>query len=107
MIIIFQQIQKIIDLSGRSDIKIEFCGLRCGEKLYEELLSDDTKTLPTPNKKIMVSKDPCVDYKEIDSMTKKIVKAALRMDKIEVVSNLKMIVPEFISNNSIFEKLDK
>ena len=102
--------KKMIKLSGLEvdkDIKITFTGLRPGEKLYEELLSDDTKTLPTPNKKIMVSKDPCVDYKEIDSMTKKIVKAALRMDKIEVVSNLKTIVPEFISNNSIFEKLDK
>ena len=102
--------KKMIKLSGLEvdkDIKITFTGLRPGEKLYEELLSDDTKTLPTPNKKIMVSKDPCVDYKEIDSMTKKIVKAALKMDKIEVVSNLKTIVPEFISNNSIFEKLDK
>lgn len=102
--------KKMIKLSGLEvdkDIKITFTGLRPGEKLYEELLSDDTKTLPTHNKKIMVSKDPCMEYKEIDSLTKKVVKAALRMDKIEVVSGLKKIVPEFISNNSIFEKLDK
>lgn len=102
--------QKMIKLSGLEvdkDIKIVYSGLRPGEKLYEELLSDGTKTLPTPNKKIMVSKDPTMDYKEIDSLTKKVVKAALRLDKIEVVSTLKKIVPEFISNNSIFEKLDK
>ena len=48
-----------------------------------------------------------MEYKEIDSLTKKVVKAALRMDKIEVVSYLKIIVPEFKSNNSIFAKLDK
>ena len=102
--------KKMIKLSGlevEKDIKITFTGLRPGEKLYEELLSDVTKTLPTPNKKIMVSKDPSMDYKEIDGLTKKVIKAALRLDKIEVVSNLKNIVPEFISNNSIFEKLDK
>lgn len=101
---------KMIKLSGlevEKDIKIVYSGLRPGEKLYEELLSDGTKTLPTPNKKIMVSKDPTMNYKEIDSLTKKLVKAALRLDKIEVVSTLKKIVPEFISNNSIFEKLDK
>jgi FlaA1/EpsC-like NDP-sugar epimerase len=102
--------QKMIKLSGLEvdkDIKIVYTGLRPGEKLYEELLSDGTKTLPTHNHKIMISKDPSMEYKEIDSLTKKVVKAALRMDKIEVVSYLKIIVPEFKSNNSIFEKLDK
>ena len=102
--------QKMIKLSGLEvdkDIKIVYTGLRPGEKLYEELLSDGTKTLPTHNHKIMISKDPSMEYKEIDSLIKKVVKAALRMDKIEVVSYLKIIVPEFKSNNSIFAKLDK
>lgn len=102
--------KKMIKLSGLEvdkDIKITFTGLRPGEKLFEELLSDDSKTMPTPNEKIMVSKDPTMNYNEIDSLTKKVVKAALRRDKIEIVSLMKLIVPEFKSNNSIFEKLDK
>lgn len=102
--------QKMIKLSGLEvdkDIKITFTGLRHGEKLYEELLTDGTKTLPTPNEKIMVSKDPSMNFNEIDDLIKKVVKAALKRDKIEVVTCMKKIVPEFKSNNSIFEKLDK
>ena len=77
------------------------------KKLYEELLSDDTKTLPTPNEKIMISKDPHMDFDEIDAKVNCITKAALRQDKIEVVRLLKEIVREFKSNNSIYEVLDK
>lgn len=102
--------KKMIKLSGLEvdkDIKITFTGLRHGEKLYEELLTDGTKTMPTPNEKIMVSKDPSMNFNEINDLIKKVVKAALKRDKIEVVTCMKKIVPEFKSNNSIFEKLDK
>lgn len=108
---------KIIDLAKRMiklsgfepniDIKIIYTGLRPGEKLYEELLSDDAKTLPTHNDKIMISKDPSIGFAEIDTLTKEITKASLRRDKVEVVRILKTIVPEFRSNNSIYEALDK
>lgn len=108
---------KIIDLAKRMiklsgfepniDIKIIYTGLRPGEKLYEELLSDDAKTLPTHNDKIMISKDPSIGFAEIDALTKEITKASLRRDKVEVVRILKTIVPEFRSNNSIYEALDK
>ena len=101
---------KMIKLSGfepEIDIKLKYTGLRPGEKLYEELLSDDTKNLSTPHEKIMVSIDPHMEFEEIETLANKITKAALRRDKIEVVKLLKKIVPEFISNNSIFEKLDK
>lgn len=108
---------KIIDLAKRMiklsgfepniDIKIIYTGLRPGEKLYEELLSDDAKTLPTHNDKIMISKDPSMGFEEIDTLTKQITKASLRRDKVEVVRILKTIVPEFRSNNSIYEALDK
>lgn len=108
---------KILDLATRmiklsgfepyTDIKIVYTGLRPGEKLYEELLSDNAKTLPTHNEKIMVSKDPSMAYPEIEQYSNKIVKAALRHEKIEVVQILKNIVPEFKSNNSIYEVLDK
>jgi FlaA1/EpsC-like NDP-sugar epimerase len=102
--------RRMIKLSGfepNIDIKIIYTGLRPGEKLYEELLSDDAKTLPTHNDKIMISKDPSMGFEEIDSLTKQITKASLRRDKVEVVKILKTIVPEFRSNNSIYEALDK
>jgi FlaA1/EpsC-like NDP-sugar epimerase len=101
---------KMIKLSGLEpeiDIKLKYTGLRPGEKLYEELLSDGTKNLPTPHEKIMVSMDPHMEFEDIECLANKITKAALRRDQIEVVKLLKKIVPEFISNNSIFEKLDK
>ncbi|WDT68113.1 polysaccharide biosynthesis protein [Cloacibacterium sp. TD35] len=101
---------KMIKLSGYEpdiDIKLKYTGLRPGEKLYEELLSDDTKNLPTPHEKIMVSMDPHMKFEEIEELANKITKAALRRDQLDVVKLLKKIVPEFISNNSLFEKLDK
>lgn len=108
---------KIIDLAHRMiklsglepdiDIKIIFTGLRPGEKLYEELLSDDAKTLPTHHEKIMISKDSDMEYEQIERFCNQIVKAALRREKVEVVQILKQIVPEFKSNNSIYEVLDK
>ncbi|CEN35932.1 polysaccharide biosynthesis protein [Capnocytophaga cynodegmi] len=101
---------RMIKLSGYEpnvDIKIVYTGLRPGEKLYEELLSDDTRTLPTHHEKIMVSKDPTMAFKEIDALSNKISAAAKLGDKIEVVRILKEIVKEFKSNNSIFEILDR
>jgi len=101
---------RMIKLSGfepNTDIKIIYTGLRPGEKLYEELLSDDAKTLPTHNEKIMVSKDPTMAFDEIEQYANRITKAALRREKVEVVQILKTIVPEFKSNNSIYEVLDK
>ena len=101
---------RMIKLSGfepNTDIKIIYTGLRPGEKLYEELLSDDAKTLPTHNEKIMVSKDPTMAYEEIEVFFKRIIRSAFRREKVEVVQILKEIVPEFKSNNSIYEVLDK
>ncbi|MDO4229005.1 MAG: nucleoside-diphosphate sugar epimerase/dehydratase [Capnocytophaga sp.] len=101
---------RMIKLSGYEpdfDIKIVYTGLRPGEKLYEELLSDDTRTLPTHHEKIMISKDPTMEYAEIDALSTKISEAARSGDKVEVVRILKEIVKEFKSNNSIFEALDK
>ncbi len=102
--------KRMIKLSGLEpnlDIKIIYTGLRPGEKLYEELLSDDAKTLATHNEKILISKDPNMEFEEIEKYTNQIVKAALRREKIQVVQILKEIVPEFKSNNSIYEVLDK
>lgn len=101
---------RMIKLSGfepHVDIKIIFTGLRPGEKLYEELLSDDAKTMATHHEKILISKDPTMDFELIEKYCNQITKAAIRREKVEVVQVLKQIVPEFKSNNSIYEVLDK
>ena len=107
---------KIVDLAKRmiklygytpdKEIKIVYTGLRPGEKLYEELLSDNAKTMPTHHDKILISKDARTDFDQICDSVSKITKAALRYDNFAVVTLLKEIVPEFISNNSIYEQLD-
>lgn len=102
--------RRMIKLSGfepNIDIKIIYTGLRPGEKLYEELLSDNAKTLPTHNEKIMISKDPTMSFSEIELLVNQITEASVMQEKVEVVKILKLIVPEFISNNSIYEVLDK
>lgn len=97
---------KLYGLEPHLDIPIVYTGLRPGEKLYEELLSNDTTTLPTEHRQILKSKDPTRAYSEIDEATRKVIKAAIRRDKMEVVRQLKAIVPEFVSNNSIYQSLD-
>lgn len=108
---------KILDLAKRMiklsgfvpdiDIKITFIGLRPGEKLYEELLSDNTTTIPTHHEKILISKDPTMEFEQVETLCKQIITSAVKRDKLQVVKILKTIVPEFISNNSEFEVLDK
>lgn len=101
--------KRMIKLSGYTpdlDIKISFIGLRPGEKLYEELLSDNATTVPTHHEKIMISKDPSISFEKINVLCLQIIKSAVKRDRLEVVRILKVIVPEFISNNSEFEVLD-
>jgi FlaA1/EpsC-like NDP-sugar epimerase len=101
--------KRMIRLSGLKpveDIDIVFTGLRPGEKLYEELLSDDSKTLPTHHSGIMISKDLSANFDEITSLTNLITKAALRRDNSDIVVLLKKIVPEFKSQNSVYQELD-
>ncbi|NWO29013.1 nucleoside-diphosphate sugar epimerase/dehydratase [Capnocytophaga sp. oral taxon 903] len=101
---------RMIKLSGfepNVDIKLVYTGLRPGEKLYEELLSDSTKTMPTHHKKIMISKDPSMSFTEIEALTVQMYEVATQGDKTEVVRLLKQIVKEFKSNNSEYETLDK
>lgn len=102
--------KKMIQLSGHEpyqDIDIEITGLRPGEKLYEELLSDKTTTLPTHHKKIMRAKDEPISYKVLDVKLRKLARNSLTKDKLELVAMMKEIVPEYISKNSTFETLDK
>ncbi|MCC8358729.1 polysaccharide biosynthesis protein [Salinimicrobium sediminilitoris] len=101
---------KMIKLAGfipNKQIGIKITGLRPGEKLYEELLSDKSKTLPTHHKKIMIAVDTPGNYEEINVSIEKIIKSASKLKSHKVVGKLKMLVPEFKSKNSTFEKLDK
>ncbi len=107
---IFDLAKKMIRLSGLqypNDIDIKITGLRPGEKLYEELLADTENTLPTYHKKIMISKhddDDCAMVKDkIDDLC---IMNLLNQDH-QIVGKLKEIVPEYISNNSTFESIDK
>ena len=97
---------RLYGLTPNEDIKLVFTGLRPGEKLYEELLSDGAKTMPTHHEKIMISKDERISFEQIEYLTNSIARAALKKDKMEVVEKLKSIVPEYISRNSEFEVLD-
>jgi len=102
--------KRMIKLSGYTpdvDIKIDFIGLRPGEKLYEELLTDNSTTIPTHHEKIMISRDPLMEFEDIEILCRQIMRSAIKKDGLQVVKILKAIVPEFISNNSEFEILDK
>ncbi|QED36542.1 polysaccharide biosynthesis protein [Antarcticibacterium arcticum] len=101
---------KMIKLAGyipNKHIKIKITGLRPGEKLYEELLTDECKTLPTHHKKIMIGVDKVQDYEIINEKVENIIKSAHKFKNDKVVAKLKDLIPEFISNNSSFERLDR
>ncbi len=101
--------RKMIRLAGfvpEVDIKIQTIGLRPGEKLYEELLNDNSKTLPTHNNKIMIAKESCTDCDLLFTQVEELIAIATKNNKIELVAKMKELVPEFVSMNSHFEQLD-
>ena len=101
--------EKMILLSGLkvgSDIEIKYTGLRPGEKLYEELLATKENTIPTENKQIMVAKVRVYDHDEVAKPIEHLIEVAPSRNDMEIVAEMKKIVPEFISNNSVFESLD-
>lgn len=102
--------KKMIKLSGlepESDIKIEFSGLRPGEKLYEELLNNAENTLATYHEKILIAKTRTLEYAVLSHQIDGLIGPAKRQESVTlVVKAMKDLVPEFVSNNSIFEELD-
>jgi len=101
--------KKMIRLSGlipNQDIAIEFTGLRPGEKLYEELLNDKENTLPTHHQKIMVAKTREYNFEIINNQIDDLINLSNQYQDWQVVAKMKEIVPEFKSNNSIYEDLD-
>ncbi len=102
--------RKMIRLSGlqeNRDIKIVFTGLRPGEKLYEELLADSENTLPTHHKQILIGKVREYEFAEVSAFIQELIGLFDTQDNARIVSKMKELVPEFISNNSVFERLDK
>jgi FlaA1/EpsC-like NDP-sugar epimerase len=102
--------KKMIRLYGmipNIDINITYSGLRAGEKLYEELLTDGENTLKTYHDKIMIAKVRDVDFNDIKEFFSKFSElVSFNCDEVILVSRMKEIVPEFISKNSVFENLD-
>ncbi len=101
--------RKMIRLSGlvpEQDIAIEFTGLRPGEKLYEELLNDTENTIPTHHQKIMIAKVKAYCFNEVSKEIDKLVELANLYQDIAVVKKMKHIVPEYKSNNSVYQELD-
>ncbi len=112
--------KRMISLSGRTDVKIEFTGLRHGEKLYEELLNVKELTKPTHHEKIMIATVREYDYDEVKERIQKLIDVngeclmeikfndvSYTYDQMKIVAAMKDIVPEFVSKNSCFEVLDK
>lgn len=102
--------QKMIKLSGyipNQDIEIKFTGLRPGEKLYEELLNDLENTLPTHHQKIMIAKVRDNDFATVSIQLEKLLEITDSQHNTNIVRQMKVIVPEFKSQNSEYELLDK
>lgn len=106
---IYDIAKRMIHLSGLKypeDIDIKITGLRPGEKLYEELLADSENTNPTYHEKIMIAKNQVIDYERIYNKIEELCLSNKELNNIKTVQIIKEIVPEYVSNNSIYEKLD-
>ena len=102
--------KKMIQLAGYEpykDIDIQVVGLRPGEKLYEELLNDTSKTMPTHHEKIMISEETDENYDNNILEISSLIELSKWSSDEEIVSKMKAIIPEFKSMNSIYERLDK
>ena len=108
---IYDLAEKMIRLVGKipgRDIKIAEIGLRPGEKLYEELLANAEETVPTYHPKLMIARVRQYEYRAVNSKVKTLISEAAKFNNVEeCVRMLKEIVPEYVSQNSRFEKLDE
>lgn len=106
---ILELARNMIRLAGytpEKDIQIIFTGLRPGEKLYEELLNQKETTIPTANKKIMVARVREFDYDTVSKEIDRLIETSRLTKPFTTVTQMKKLVPEYISNNSIYEQLD-
>ncbi|MBI3510806.1 MAG: polysaccharide biosynthesis protein [Bacteroidetes bacterium] len=102
--------KKMIQLSGLTlgkDIEIAVSGLRPGEKLYEELLNNKENTLPTHHEKIMIAKVRAYEFDEMEKNVGELIALFHSQNNLDIVGKMKQMVPEYKSNNSVYEKLDR
>jgi len=99
--------KRMIALSGAKNVEIKYTGLREGEKLYEEVLNELEGTKPTFHEKIRIASVREYDYDEVNKDIEELVDMSKRYDNMTTVKKMKEIVPEYKSNNSEYEKLDK
>ena len=102
--------KRMIRLSGLEpdrDISIVYTGLRPGEKLYEEILNNAETTLPTHHPKILIAKVREYPFEEVKKRTEQLIELFNTQDNARIVALLKKFIPEYKSNNSVFEELDE
>ena len=99
--------KRMIKLSGAKNVEIKFTGLRPGEKLYEEVLNELEGTKPTFHEKIRIAEVRECEFADISRQVDELVEISKHYDDMETVRKMKEIVPEYKSNNSIYEVLDK
>ena len=98
--------KRMILLSGAKNIEIKYTGLRPGEKLYEEMLATDENTKPSFHEKIRIAAVREYDYKKVNRDIEELIRISASYDDMATVRKMKQIVPEYISNNSIYSALD-
>lgn len=98
--------QRMINLSGAKNVEIKYTGLRAGEKLYEEVLNDKESTKPSFHEKIRIANVREYDYSEVERDIEELIEVSKLYDDMLTVKKMKEIVPEFKSNNSVYEALD-
>ena len=99
--------RRMIHMSGATNVEIKFTGLRDGEKLYEEVLSDAEGTLPSFNKKIRIAQVREYNFDKVKSEFKALFDSAYNFDDMAIVRKMKEMVPEYISNNSKYSVIDE
>jgi len=99
--------KRMIKLSGAKNVEIKFTGLRPGEKLYEEVLNELEGTKPTFHEKIRIAEVREYDYDEVCKDINDLIEISKHYDDMKTVQKMKEIVPEYKSNNSVYEQLDK
>ena len=99
--------RRMIMLSGATNVEVKFTGLRAGEKLYEEVLNELEGTKPSFHKKIRIAEVRQYDYDQVCKEIDELIEISRHYDDMATVKKMKEIVPEYKSNNSVYEQLDK
>ncbi len=99
--------KRMIRLSGAKNIEIKYTGLRPGEKLYEEVLSNEENTKPSFHEKIRIACVREYDYEQVEKDIDQLMEIAGTYDDMAIVAKMKEMVPEYVSNNSVYSALDK